>query len=192
MRNIHEGCSESKNLPRQVTYNALSAVSDVIIDNRKRRVGEFLRNSIKAGSNLSVVSAYFTIYAYEAMRNVLEQSGRMRFLYGEPVAIGTPDPSEDKGKSFRLNEDGGMALNQALAQKPLAHACAAWIEKHVEIRTINRANFLHGKLYHIAQENKTTALAGSSNFTLRGLWFWPLLRRQLLSLTLRYAVARTA
>ena len=171
MRNLPEGYGEAKNLIRHVPDDALSAVSNVIIDNRKRRVGEFLRNSIKAGSNLSVVSAYFTIYAYEAMRNVLEQSGRMRFLYGEPVAIGTPDPSEDKGKSFRLNEDGGMALNQALAQKPLAHACAAWIEKHVEIRTINRANFLHGKLYHIAQENKTTALAGSSNFTLRGLGF---------------------
>ena len=171
MRNLHDGYCESKNLPRQVTDDGLSAGVDVIIDNQKRRVGEFLRNSIKAGSNLSVVSAYFTIYAYEALHDVLEKAGQMRFLYGEPTAIGTPDPGGDEGKSFRLIEDGGMALKQALAQKPLARACAAWIGKQVEIRTINRANFLHGKLYHIAQENKTMALSGSSNFTLKGLGF---------------------
>ena len=80
MRNLPEGYGEAKYLTRHVSNDALSAVSDVIIDNRKRRVGEFLLNSIKAGSNLSVVSAYFTIYAYKVMRNVLERSGQMRFL----------------------------------------------------------------------------------------------------------------
>ena len=150
----------------------LSAGVDAIVDNRKRKVGEFLRSSIEAGSNLSVVSAYFTIYAYEALREALEKAGRMRFLYGEPTATGTPDPPGcDEGKSFRLNEDGGMELRHALAQKALARACAAWIKQQVDIRTIKRANFLHGKLYHIARGNETVALAGSSNFTLRGLGF---------------------
>ena len=142
-----------------------------IVDNRNRRVGEFLCANIEANSNLSIVSAYFTIYAYEALRDELEKAGQLRFLYGEPTAIGTPDPNGDESKSFRLNEDGGMELKHALAQKSLARACAAWIEKQVEIRTIKQANFLHGKLYHIARENETAALAGSSNFTLRGLGF---------------------
>ncbi|MDE0250644.1 MAG: helicase-related protein [Gammaproteobacteria bacterium] len=134
-------------------------------------MGDFLCDNIKLGSNLSVVSAYFTIYAYEALRDVLDKAGQMRFLYGEPTAVGTLDPSGNGGKSFRLNEDGGMALKQALAQKPLARACTAWVQQQVEIRTINRANFLHGKLYHITRKSGTAALAGSSNFTLRGLGF---------------------
>ena len=83
----------------------------------------------------------------------------MRFLYGEPAAVGTPDPGGNEGKSFRLTEDGGMALKQVLTQKPLARACAAWIREQVEIRTITRANFLHGKLYHIARANDAAALA---------------------------------
>ena len=62
-------------------------------------------------------------------------------------------------------------MKQALVQKPLARACANWILNQVEIRTINRANFLHGKLYHIEQAHKSATLAGSSNFTLRGLGF---------------------
>lgn len=140
-----------------------------IVDNTARRVGDFLLERIEDGSELSIVSAYFTIYAYGALRDALEKAGSVRFLYGEPRGVGTLDPTGDDAKSFRLNEDGGIELTRVLAQKPLARACAAWIEKQVEVRTIGRANFLHGKLYHVAQESKAAALVGSSNFTLRGL-----------------------
>ena len=143
----------------------------VIVDNTGRKVGDFLRDRIEAGSDLSIVSAYFTIYAYGALRDVLENAGTTCFLYGEPNAVGTVDPGGDNAKSFRLNEDGGMELRHALAQKPLARACAEWVRKQVEIRTIARANFLHGKLYHIGQEEGAAALVGSSNFTRRGLGF---------------------
>ena len=145
--------------------------TNAVVDNRDRRVGDFLRNSIAAGSDLSIVSAYFTIYAYKALRDVLEKTGRMRFLYGEPTAVGTPDPDGSEGKSFRLNDESGIELRHALAQKPLARACADWIQRQVEIRTINRANLLHGKLYHVVRETETAALVGSSNFTLRGLGY---------------------
>ena len=140
-----------------------------IVDNRRRRVGEFLRQCIAAGSDLSIVSAYFTIYAYESLRNVLERAGRTRFLYGEPQGVGDVDPAGGEPKPFRLNDDGGIAPARVLAQKPLARACAAWIDRQVEIRTIDRANFLHGKLYHVAGGNGAAALVGSSNFTRRGL-----------------------
>ena len=120
-----------------ITDNPASAGANTIVDNRNRRVGDFLHDNIHAGSDLSIVSAYFTIYAYEALRDVLEEAGRMRFLYGDPTATGTPDPSGDGSKLFRLNEDGGMELQQALAQKPLARSCAAWIRQQVDIRTIS-------------------------------------------------------
>ena len=35
---------------------------------------DFLRHSIDPGANLSVVSAYFTIYAYQALREALKGS----------------------------------------------------------------------------------------------------------------------
>ena len=142
-----------------------------IVDNTTRRVGDFLRERIEAGADLSIVSAYFTIYAYDALRDVLENAGRTRFLHGEPRAVGAFDPGGDDGKAFRLNQDGGIELKRVLAQRPLARACAAWIERQVEIRTIDRANFLHGKLYHVAGKGGASALVGSSNFTRRGLGF---------------------
>jgi len=143
--------------------------SNAIVDNQIRRVGDFLTDNIQPSSNLSIVSAYFTIYAYEALRDALEQAGRLRFLYGEPTATSSPDPSGDQGKSFRLNDDGGMELRHTLAQRPLARACADWVRRQVDIKTIKRANFLHGKLYHIGREQESVALVGSSNFTVRGL-----------------------
>ena len=145
---------------------------DAIIDNRQRRVGDFLRERMEPGSDLSIVSAYFTIYAYEALREVLEKADRARFLYGEPQSGGALDPDVGEAKSFQLNEDNGIDLTQALAQKPLARACAAWIEKHVDIRTVKQGNFLHGKLYHMAcRDGGSAAIVGSSNFTRRGLGF---------------------
>ena len=145
---------------------------NAIVDNMQRRVGDFLWEQIGVGSNLSIVSAYFTIYAYEALGDILENAAGTRFLYGEPQGVGAMDPDGDEAKSFRLNEDGGIDLKKVLPQKPLAQACAVWIQKQVDIRTVKRVNFLHGKLYHIARENgNTAATVGSSNFTRRGLGF---------------------
>ena len=142
-----------------------------IVDNRARRVGDFLRERIAAGANLSIVSAYFTIYAYGALRDALEGTGRVRFLYGEPRGVGAMDPGENDARAFRLNDDGGIALRHLLAQKALARDCAAWIESKVDVRTVRRAGFLHGKLYHVAGGNGASALVGSSNFTHRGLGY---------------------
>lgn len=148
-----------------------SVGANSIVDNHShRRVGDLLRERIEPGSNLSIVSAYFTIYAYQALREVLEKAGPMRFLYGEPRGVGEVDPQDDQDRAFHLTEDGGIDLKKVLAQKVLAKDCAEWIQRQVEIRTIEQTNFLHGKLYHIAPEDSdSTALVGSSNFTLRGL-----------------------
>ncbi|BBF65436.1 hypothetical protein AFERRID_16540 [Acidithiobacillus ferridurans] len=56
-----------------------------IRDNRTHgKVADFLVEKINAGSHLSVVSAYFTIYAYEALSAELEDIGHLNFLFGEP------------------------------------------------------------------------------------------------------------
>ena len=149
-----------------------------IIDNQDRLVGDFLRDRITHGSLLSVVSAYFTIYGYDALRDRLDQIDHLRFLYGDPRGLGTLDPEEAEDKAFRLTSEGGLELVQALRQKPLARACARWIERKVDVRTVQRSNFLHGKMYHVAKPHdpgtasqETAALVGSSNFTRRGLGY---------------------
>ena len=147
-----------------------STDSHAIIDNRKRKVGEYLKNKIRPATDLSIVSAYFTIYAYQALRDRLDEASSTRFLYGDPRSVSSVDPADTEAKQFGLADQGGIELQRVLAQKPLARQCAAWIKDRVEIRTIERQGFLHGKLYHIKdRDGCTAAITGSSNFTVRGL-----------------------
>lgn len=142
-----------------------------IRDNRPKRgtVGDFLKSKIQSGSKLSVVSAYFTIYAYEAMRAELDGIDNLRFLFGEPRFVQSLDPDKTDKKTFKI-EDSGLTLKNRLRQRAVAKACADWMRDKVEIRSVKQANLLHGKLYHITAANgREEAIMGSSNFTVSGL-----------------------
>ena len=144
-----------------------------IRDNYRRgSVGDFLKNKIKGGSTLSVVSAYFTIYAFEALKDHLTSIERLNFLFGEPRFIKSLDPDKTDKKAFRI-EDDELELAIRLEQKRIAAECAQWIEDKVQIKSVKRSNLLHGKMYHIAHNEIEDAIMGSSNFTVRGLGLSP-------------------
>jgi len=140
-----------------------------IRDNLLREtVHDFLQQEIKNGSALSIVSAYFTIYAYEKMQHSLNKIEELRFLFGDPDFVKRMDPNNTDTKAFDIT-DTGLQLNQQLRQKPIAKACAEWIKEKVQIRTTRESNLIHGKMYHIANNGVDKAILGSSNFTVRGL-----------------------
>ncbi len=138
-------------------------------DNHTRgSVADFLRDKIRDGSKLSVVSAYFTIYAYDALKDSLDGIDHLNFLFGEPSFINRLDPSKTEKKSFIIDAKG-LDLANKLQQKRVAMECAAWIEQKVDIKTIKQSNLLHGKMYHVDTAGVDSAILGSSNFTVRGL-----------------------
>ena len=140
-----------------------------IRDNHKRGVvADFLKAKIHSGSRLSVVSAYFTIYAYDALREHLDQIDHLDFLFGEPRFIASLDPDKTEKKAFIL-DGNGLQLANRLEQKRVARDCAEWMRKKVDIKSIRHAQLLHGKMYHIANAGVEEAILGSSNFTVRGL-----------------------
>ena len=140
-----------------------------IRDNLRRgTVYEFLEQEIKNGSVLSIVSAYFTINAFEALQKPLNEIEHLRFLFGDPDFIKSLDPTNTEKKAFEIT-DTGLELHKQLQQKPIAKACAEWIKEKVEIRSTRESNLLHGKMYHIANNGVEKAIMGSSNFTMRGL-----------------------
>ena len=134
----------------------------------KGKVVDFLDERINAGSTLSIVSAYFTIYAYEALADKLDHIETLRFLFGEPRFVSALDPDKTDKKSFQI-EDEGLQLANQLQQKAIAKRCADWIQSKVEIRSIRQSGLLHGKLYHVHDGHREHAILGSSNFTRRGL-----------------------
>ena len=138
-------------------------------DNHTRgTVADFLKGEIRDGSRLSVVSAYFTIYAYDALKDCLDRIDHLDFLFGEPSFVNRLDPSKTEKKSFIIDADG-LELANKLQQKRVAKECADWIERKVDIKTIKQSNLLHGKMYYVATAGVEEAILGSSNFTVRGL-----------------------
>ena len=140
-----------------------------IIDNRADTVADYLRTALADADDFSLVSAYFTIYGYALLAEQLDGVGRVRFLFGDPASVEELDPGKDAPKSFELTERG-LEPNHVLLQKALARQCAAWVRRDsVGIRSISRANFLHGKLYLAQSPHGSAGVVGSSNFTKRGL-----------------------
>ena len=76
-------------------------------DNRSRgRAHEFLESKIADGSELSIVSAYSTSFAYNRLAATLDDIGHLRFLFGEPRFLDTVDAESLAPPAFSLDEDG--------------------------------------------------------------------------------------
>lgn len=134
-------------------------------------VGEFLKEAISDNSTLSIVSAYFTIHAYHHLKNNLNNISQLKFLFGEPSFIKSIDPGKVNTKDFQIEDNKlSIPLERRLKQRTISKECSNWIKEKVEIRSMVKPNFLHGKLYHIKQESGIEkAIVGSSNFTVNGL-----------------------
>lgn len=121
-----------------------------IRDNHRRGVvADFLQSRIEDGSRLSVGSAYFTIYAYDKLRQELDRIEHLDFLFGEPSFVNRLDPDKTEKKPFIIDADG-LTLANRLQQKRVAKDCADWIGRKVDIKTVRQSNLLHGKMYHVA------------------------------------------
>ncbi len=134
-------------------------------------VGDFLKEAISSNSTLSIVSAYFTIHAYHQLKDQLENIEHLKFLFGEPTFIKSIDPEKVNAKDFKIEDNKlSIPLNRRLEQKAISKECSEWIKEKVEIRSMVKPNFLHGKLYHVKQQSGIEkAIVGSSNFTVNGL-----------------------
>jgi ERCC4-related helicase len=133
-------------------------------------VGDFLIENIVDKSNLSFVTAYFTIFAYEKLKLQLDSANSLKLLFGEPRFIKNVS-STSETKNFEIVVDKlEIPIENRLQQKVLAKQCSNWIREKVEIKSMVRPDFLHGKLYHIEKPNGVEeAIVGSSNFTVNGL-----------------------
>jgi len=143
-----------------------------IRDNKDRgSVGQFLVENIKHDSDLAFVSAYFTIYAYCKMKDQLDQINHLNFLFGEPAFIKSLDPTKTNKRDFKIEDDKLIIpIESRLTQKAVAKECSDWITAKVDIKSMVKPNFLHGKMYHISQQSGVEkAIVGSSNFTVNGL-----------------------
>ncbi|MDP3377304.1 MAG: hypothetical protein Q8S53_02990, partial [Brevundimonas sp.] len=110
-----------------------------IRDNRDRgAVHQFVQDRALPGSRLSVVSAYFTTFAYDRLRTTLNEVAEMRFLFGEPRFLKDADNAWLQPPAFSFDE-AGLRLTEQIRQRAAALRCAQWIRDKVEVRSVKRS-----------------------------------------------------
>jgi len=150
-----------------------------ILDNKtKGKVGNKLKDDIKTGSKLSIISAYFTIYAYEHLRKELGKINDLRLLFSEPTFV---NEKKDIKREFKLNgsyEQGlagdryEISLKGELKQSEIAKECAQWIKDKVEVKAYDEEYSLPQKMFVMEnQKHESSCIFGSADFTSSGLGF---------------------
>lgn len=160
------------------------ADNSIILDNTTdKKVVDFIKDKINNNfaegkkSNLNIVSAYFTIYAFNKLKEELTQKvSHTNFILGEPSSVENLGLKDKRLKVFKI-QDENISLEKAITQNAVAKECYNWLKSsNVQIRTApkkeNHKTLIHGKMYYIEQENNSRvvdAVVGSSNFTSNGL-----------------------
>ncbi len=149
-----------------------------MLDNKKNgSVGDELKTHIKIGSKLSVVSAYFTIYAYKELQRELKKVDKMRFVFTEPSFVENKD---ELARQYYINRDSErkmsgnefeIRMRNELNQSSIARECAEWLKEKVEMKSLKKSNSAQQRLIHIENEDINLSINGTVDFTADGLGF---------------------
>ncbi len=139
----------------------------MIFDNKKNgKVGDILKKSIKKESKLSIITGYFTIYAFAALKKELTKIKELRLLFNSPI-FGTDNPLVNNLSA----EPEELKFKNQLQQVKIARECAQWIQEKVQVREMRTSGSLPFNLYHVGNKDNEIALQGSSNFSSTGLGY---------------------
>src|SRR6266404_3965266 len=118
-----------------------------IIDNINSLLGDELKRTIRPGSRLKIAAASFSIYAFEALREALEEVDGLEFIFTSPTFV--PDEVADKMKKERrefhipkvererdfYGSQFEIQLKNKLTQRAIAKECADWILRKASFRS---------------------------------------------------------
>lgn len=132
-----------------------------------------LEKHIRKGSKVSTISAYFTMYAYSALKKELDKIDEMRFIFT------TPSFSKNKDKEAREYEivnnnifgnEFELKLRNEMTQSAVAKECAKWLKDKVEIKSFKEPNVAQPRMIHVHNKSEEDiVINGSVDFTTDGL-----------------------
>ncbi len=113
-----------------------------LFNNTDRRVIDDLRRQLCPHAKLQIAAASFSIYAFEALRDELQQIDELQFLFTSP-AFTTEKTAKEKREFYipKLNRERNLygtefeiRLRNQLTQKAIARECADWIRAKVRFK----------------------------------------------------------
>ena len=142
-----------------------------VINNISERVIDDLQKKLSVNSTVSIAAASFSIYAYETLKDELENVDELRFIFTSPTFI--KDKAKKEKREFfipKLNRERNLygsdfevKLRNKLEQKAIAKECADWIRRKVKFKS-NASQEEMGGFLHV-QNQKPSAYVPFNEFT---------------------------
>ncbi|MDD2619637.1 MAG: SNF2-related protein, partial [Syntrophomonadaceae bacterium] len=172
---IQEGLAEE--YPEITKHNEAGIIMKPpkMLDNKRNgKVSDELRENLRKGSKLSVISAYFTIYAFNDLKKELSKIDKMRFIFTEPTFV-KKDRELIREYYIGRNEKNisgnefEIKLRNELKQSHIARECAEWLKEKVEVKSLKQANPAQPRLIYIENSEENVSINGTVDFTTDGL-----------------------
>ena len=146
------------------------------IDNINNTIAEDLKKTIRKGSKVSIASACFSIYAFEALKKELSNVESLKFIFTSPTFLEEKISREKKEFYIpRLSRERSVygtefevKLRNGLTQKALAKECADWIRRKVEFRS-NTSYRQMDSMLNVESNNERTVYRPINEFTTVGI-----------------------
>ena len=147
------------------------------------RLGDALGESIDDGAKLSIISSYFTVFAYGELKEELSKIDEVRFLFSEPTFIkrmaDSKEPREfEVARRAREVGVGGsgfeLTLRNNLNQRALARECAEWIREKGVFKSAKMSSAIQpGSTYVVENPSgdEHAFMGAAANFTQEGLGY---------------------
>lgn len=118
------------------------------IDNRQLLLGDVLKENLTSGSKVKMAAATFSMFAYQSLKEELEQIDELQFIFTDPTFTTDELPKEYREYAIPKRQREGsifgakheLKLMNELKQKALAKECSNWIRDKVTFKSINVAD----------------------------------------------------
>lgn len=114
-----------------------------LIDNINKTLVSDLKETIKTNSKISIAASCFSIYAYQELKEQLENIDKLQFIFTSPTF--TTEKAKKEKREFyipKLNRERSLygtefevKLRNELSQKAIAKECAEWIRNKVTFKS---------------------------------------------------------
>lgn len=149
------------------------------INNTTERLGDDIRLELKPGSRVRIAASAFSIYAFEALREELEQIEELEFIFTAPSF--EPSNATDKirrerreffipaghAESNLYGSEFEVRLRNRLTQRAIAKECADWVRRKVTFRS----NATERQIQPITLIDEETGYFSPQGFTTADLGF---------------------
>lgn len=143
-----------------------------IFNNITKTVKDDLQVTISPNSRVSIAAAFFSIYAFQELKEQLEDIQELRFIFTSPTFVTEKAPKEKREFYIpRLEREKSLhgtqfevKLRNELTQKAVAKECAEWVRKKVTFKS-NITNENMGGFMNIEHQENATTYMPMNGFT---------------------------